>query len=353
MENILKYYCARWRKMLVLTITILFCNFVQSQVLKDTLFFNNGSIVIGKIKNIKLGMITFDPDDANDITVEMRKVKTIIGRSKIFRVETVGDLLYFGTIAFHPEPNMIYIQSGTDTTTVHLADVSILYAFEETVLQRFSGSVGMGFSYTKSSGFGRLNFDGAIKYTSKKEELSLNISGIYTIYDSLSSRDKEEVNTKYNYYFSGDWFGTAFLSYQRNLELGLQRRYQEGFGVGNKFIKSKKVYAWGRTGSVFNQEKSTENVSSGTLSELFGQLEVNFFRFGRPKINIMFAQTIYYGLTQKGRIRNDGATNIKIEVFKDFYLNLEVYHNYDSKPPVAGSSNFDYGVVYGFSYKFY
>jgi hypothetical protein len=340
-------------KILILSIAIFFCSYAQSQVLKDTLFFNNGSIVIGKIKNIKLGIVTFDPDDANDITVELRKLKTMIGRSKIFRVETVDNRLYFGTIAFHPEPNMIYVQSATDSTPINLIEVSILYAFDKTVLERFSGSAGIGFSYTKSSGFGRLNFDAAIMYTSRKEELSLNLSGIYTIYDSLASRDKEELNIKYNYYFIRNWFATGFISYQRNLELGLQRRYQEGLGFGNKFVKSKKVYAWGRGGMVLNQEKSTEDVSSGTLSEFFGQLEVNFFRFGRPKINLMLAQTVYYSVSQKDRFRNDGSMNLKVEIFKDFNLNLELYHNYDSKPPVAGSNKFDYGTVFGFNYKFY
>jgi hypothetical protein len=32
-----------------------------SQKSRDTIFFRNGSIVIGKIKNVKLGVITFDP----------------------------------------------------------------------------------------------------------------------------------------------------------------------------------------------------------------------------------------------------------------------------------------------------
>lgn len=336
--------------LLTLSLAIFFCTVVQAQ--KDTLFFENGSIVIGELKNIKLGIVTFDPDDANNITVELRKLKTMVCRSKIFRVETVDDRLFFGTILPHPEQNMIYVQSGTASTPVLLDDIAILYAFEQTMWQRFSVSVGIGYSYTRSSGFGRLNFDGAVTYTSRKEELSLDLSGIYTIYDSVSSRDKEEVNTKYNYYFVRNWFATGFLTYQRNLELGLQRRYQEGVGVGNKFIKSRSIYAWGRGGTVINQERSTEGVNSGVLSELFGQLEVNFFRFAKPKLNVMVAQSFFYSLSEKGRFRNDGSLNVKWEVFNDFDLSLEVYHNYDSKPPVAGKSNFDFGVVYGITYSF-
>ncbi len=142
------------------------------------------------------------------------------------------------------------------------------------------------------------------------------------------------------------------LSYQRNLELGLQRRYQEGVGAGNKFITTKHVYTWARTGFVFNQEKNTEQVTTGTLTELFGQLEFNFFRFTKPKINLFMAQTIYYSLSQN-RFRNDGDSRVSWEAVKNFKLSLEFYNNYDSKPPTEGSSKFDYGILFNVSYFFY
>ena len=46
--------------------------------------------------------------------------------------------------------------------------------------------------FTRSSGFGRLNFDGTVNYKSKKQEISLSASGIYTITDSSFSRATRE-----------------------------------------------------------------------------------------------------------------------------------------------------------------
>ena len=340
-------------KIFTTAITLLICAFAFSQPGTDTVFFTNGTMVIGKIRKIKLGVITFDPDDANDITVQLRKLRTIGGGTKIFRVETVKHHQYFGRILSHTTPKFIKISSGFDTLSLPLAEVSVLYPFESTVMQRFSGSVGFGYSYTKSSNLGRLNFDANIKYVSMKEELSLTTSAIYSIEDSLFSRDNEMAYLKYNYYFLRNWFATTFLAYQRNLELSLNRRYQEGVGIGNKFITSKSVYAWGRTGVVLNQEKSTEGVYSGTLTELFGQLELNFFRFEQPKINFLLTQSFYYSLSQSGRFRNDGSISLTWEIFKDFKVSFEPYNNYDSKPPVAGSHNFDFGVVFGIKYIFW
>ncbi|HEY6503712.1 MAG TPA: DUF481 domain-containing protein [Chitinophagaceae bacterium] len=339
-------------KKVTLGIALFFCVLAHSQV-KDTLFFLNGTIVIGKLKSIKLGIVTFDPDDANDITVQTRKLKTIAGRRKIFRIETVDHRLFFGTIMSHPLPKTVYINTGPYNITLNVEDISVLYAFDNTVAERFSGSVGLGYTYTKSSGFGRLNFDTKIRYASKREELSLAASGIYTIYDSLFSRDKEEVNFKYNYYFIRKWFATVFLVYQRNLELGLERRFQEGLGVGNKFITSKHVYAWTRWGGAINQERSTEGVNSGVLAELYGQFEINFFRFEKPKINFRMEQTFYYSLSQSGRFRSDGTMSVTWEIFKDFKLSFEPYNSFDSKPPVEGGDKVDYGVVFAINYIFF
>jgi hypothetical protein len=252
----------------------------------------------------------------------------------------------------HQDHNMVSVATASDTSTIRLEDISFLYAFEKSVAQRFSGSFGLGFSFTRSSGFGRLNFDAKINYTSRKGELSMSTSGIYTLYDSLLDREKEDLNFKYNYYFYRRWFATAFLVYQRNLELGLQRRFQEGLGLGNKFITSKYVYTWGRGGLVVNQEKSTDGVESGSLKELFGQLEVNIYRFEKPKITVLIAETFYYSLSQTGRFRNDGSMTVKWELFKDFNFSLEPYNSFDSKPPVEGNPSFDFGVVFGLNYKF-
>jgi hypothetical protein len=320
---------------------------------KDTIFFNNGTIVIGKLKKIKVGVVTFDPDDANDITVQLRKVKAIAAVREIYRVESTKKEVYFGILEPDTLPNYVMIDNGVTHKSMALEEIINLYPYSDRFIQRFAGNIGIGYDYTRSSGFGRFNYDGSIKYYSKQTELVTAFSGIYTITDSTFSRDREEISIKDNYYFSPTSFATAFLVYQRNLELGINRRYQEGLGIGNKFITSKVVYAWARTGLVFNQEISTEGVNSGTLTEFYAQLQFNLFKFTKPEIKFDITQTVYGGITEKGRIRSDGVANLSWEIVKDLRLSLQFYNNYDSKPPVASSSNFDYGVVFGISFVFY
>jgi len=65
-------------KTITIFIALLYVSIAEGQVIKDTIFLTNGSLVIGKVLKVKLGVISFDPDDANDITVQMRKLKTIV-----------------------------------------------------------------------------------------------------------------------------------------------------------------------------------------------------------------------------------------------------------------------------------
>src|SRR5215510_14860606 len=75
---------------------------------KDTVFLNNGSMIIGEVKKIRLGVLTFDPDDANDITVQLRNLKTLAAVSEVFRIETVKQNAYYGKLL--PDSNSNYVK---------------------------------------------------------------------------------------------------------------------------------------------------------------------------------------------------------------------------------------------------
>jgi len=338
-------------KFIRLTICLCLLQFtLRAQVSKDTLFFNNGSMVIGKLKKIRLGIITFDPDDANDITVQQRKVRGVSARSEVFRIETIRKKLLYGVIIPDTVPQFVKVGFGTSIETLHVEEMFNAYPFSDKFMQNFSGSLGLGYSYTRSSGFGRFNMDGNQQYRSKKHEVSTTLSWIYSQTDTGFTREREDLNIRDNYYFSPASFITGFIAYQRNMEIGLRRRFQEGLGVGNKFVTTKSMYALARGGLVLNQEQSLEGKNSGLLTEAFTQLQFNVFRFSKPEVNLNFRQTLYVGITEAGSFRTDGQVDLSLELISDLKLSLQLYNNYDSRPPTAGVSRMDYGIICGIKY---
>src|SRR5436305_89054 len=119
------------KKFVLLNISLFVCLFVYSQSLKDTLYFLNGSKVIGEIKNIKLGVITFDPDDANDITVQLRKLKSIAAVRTVFRIETTGQHVFYGQLKPHPLDQFARLIQGADSSAILIEDITYLYPFRK------------------------------------------------------------------------------------------------------------------------------------------------------------------------------------------------------------------------------
>ena len=123
-------------------------------------------------------------------------------------------------------------------------------------------------------------------------------------------------------------------------------------GAGNKLFIRKDWQLLGISGISLSQEKSTEGIASGPLVEIPFMLKFNYYHPRHPDIEISSSQTAYFSLSEAGRIRVDGKTSFSWQIVRYFYLTLTPYTNYDSKPPAGNSSKFDFGIVFGVSYKF-
>ena len=64
---------------------------------------------------------------------------------------------------------------------------------------------------------------------SAKSETKLQASTIITSDSVEVKRERDDVSLGYNYSFRSLWTAGVGLRYQRNLELGLDRRFQEGW----------------------------------------------------------------------------------------------------------------------------
>jgi hypothetical protein len=336
-----------------ITINILLLFLFKSLVgqVKDTLYLLNNSIIIGEMKKIKMGRVEFDGDGIGIINVKYDKIKSIQAACHLYRVETTDRKLLYGTIRTSDKDGFITINTPGISPAIHLSNISSLIFFGNNFETRLSGNIGAGYSYTKSSDIGRLNLNASIKYTTRTTETALTGNMIITA-DSISTyRERENLQGSSIYYINNNWLLVGLLSYQRNLELGLQSRWQTGAAIGYKFLQLKSSQGKVNTGIVINSEKNFSNVSN-TLFEWATQVNYNFFSFSKPNLSLSAAQMVFVSLSQKGRIRYDGDIDLSWEVIKDFSITLNFYHNYDRKSPATGLARVDYGYVAGISYKF-
>ncbi len=318
---------------------------------KDTLFFTNKSMLIGELISIKLGRIEFDGDGVGIVKVKYDKVSTIQASKHYFRIETIKREVIPGFIESSVNRGKIIAKTNYDSKEIAIEDIASMFKFGTKWSTKINGNIGAGYTYTKSSRIGRFNADGAVFYHNEKSEIELGGNMIFTTDSITSVIERANLNFKYNYYFSKSFFGVALLNYQRNVELGLNKRWQQGLAIGHKFLLTKHSQGLVISGFTINQEQDLKSNSTNN-QEWVAQGKYNFFSFSNPNISIGTTQTLYVSINQRGRIRYDGDINLNWELISDFSLNLNFYSNYDSKSPTTGGARSDFGFVAGLSYEF-
>jgi hypothetical protein len=282
----------------------------------------------------------------------MFKIKKLIIQER-FKIETIDKKIYFGSLKTTDKEGWVDVHTVEGAViSIRITHIFQLISLEHGFFKRLNGNVSAGLSFTKSSNIGQLNFSGTAQYSTKLFDYTLSASTIASIDTGSFSRDNENATLLVTYDLNTSWFLAASGQYQRNLELSIARRYLLMTGAGNKLFIRKNWRLLALTGMTVSQEKSTEGNTSMALFEVPVSLIFNFYRFQHPDIQITSTQSVYFSITQPGRIRYDGSTSFAWQLVRYFYLNISPYTNFDNQPPSGTGAKFDFGLVVGLSYKF-
>lgn len=318
---------------------------------KDTIVLYAGQVLIGDIRNGAFGEVTINDKDFKILQVKQYKIRTLTTDNR-FRLETQNKQEYIGRLEKAGKDGWVnIILDNGDTLSTLITDISQIIAIEQSFLVGLDGSLSAGFSYAKSSDIGQVNLNSNVHYATNKVDYLVNVSMNGSIDSSKYSRDREDAGVFVAYSTGPAWFAAASFNYQRNIELSIARRYQELIGGGNKIFVRQNWILLVTSGLAFNQEKSTAGTTSGLLLEIPVGARFNFFKYQNPNIQISSTQTVFFSLSQKGRVRFSSNTTFSWELIKNFRLNINPYTSYDNQPP-EGNSNYDYGVAISLAFTF-
>jgi hypothetical protein len=319
---------------------------------RDSIYLYNGQELIGDIQSASMGVISIDDIDLKIQNVKLYKIKRLVSR-QIFKIETYDKRTYYNVMEPDSTEGRIVIrQEGSAPVVMSIVNIRLLTTLNRSIIKSLKGNISAGFTYTKSSNIGQVNFSGNVSYTTKRWNFQLSGSEIGSLDSSKYSRDNENLQLFGAYDLSTTWFAAGVVQYQRNLELSIARRLLEMLGAGKRLVIKETWQLLAVSGISLSQERSTEGQASGPLFEIPLMFRFNFYQFHHPNIQITTTETIYYSLTEAGRVRIDGSTSVSWELVRYFYFTLNPYTSYDSKPPSANSQNFDFGISVSLSYKF-
>jgi hypothetical protein len=320
----------------------------------DTVYLTNGDRITGELKRYENGLLMLKTDGISTINIEYDKIRTFYSR-KYFEIVKKTGFSYFGSITKSKNDLSIDICVTNDTVTEPIMDIVEIIPINQRFWKKFDGSVDLGLSYYKSTKTLQYYFNGDLNYRARKDLVALELSMLFSEQnesDSLIISRNNDVGISYSHFFQGRWWGGFGSKWQQNTELDLDYRFQLGLGAGYDIVRTNPVRLYVLGGFLVNREKPTDSISPSTNLE--GQLSFKFtwLKFRHPKIDISTNFDAYPSLTIQNRYRLEYNLSVKYEIFKDFFIGLTYYNDYDNKPVGGGPALNDWSVIFSIGYSF-
>lgn len=320
---------------------------------RDIIQFYNGDQLIGEIKSVQRGELEFDPDRISEnITLKLRDIKHLRSRNRKYLVEDVNNVRHYGILDISPVEGMVHIITATDTISMFLEDIALLTNMDDNFWRRLNGNISLGFSYTKSSNIGRINGSNTLSYSTRLWEWRLNGDIIYTIDEDYKGVEKADVALGAYIEFWKKWYSVTQVQYQRITELGINARAQVLEGLGPILIKNRHNDLRAGTGISGQVEFSGDTSTAQQSLEIPLFINYYLFRLARPEIKLQVGNMAFFSLTTEGRWRNDQSVTLSWKPVSHLLFELQLYSNFDSKPPSKSAQKMDYGLVFSVGYSF-
>jgi Protein of unknown function, DUF481 len=322
----------------------------------DIVVLNNGDRITGEIKRLEHGLLSFKADYMADaVSLDWKQVSRIQSKDQYVITLTSGGLYTGSLLLVSPRLGMVenlVISAGNFTLRVRQDEVIRLLPIETRFLKQLNGSVDYGFSYTS----GNSQYQSQLSANANYLKGSHNITGSTSI--TLNGQSGGGKTARYNFdmgyrkLLRDRWFAGGTLDFLSSEEQSLDLRTTAGGLLGRSLILTDRTIFSIAAGMVVTRERY--DPSSGlepldTSGEALIGLDFYTFRFKTTDITSRLL--VYPSMTVPGRVRLELDSSFRIEIFKDLYWSLNLYENFDSKPPVKAKRN-DLGISSSFGWKF-
>jgi len=105
-------------------------------------------------------------------------------------------------------------------------------------------------------------------------------------------------------------------------------------------------------GLLANQEKTISVATTSENLEAVLSAQFKWFKYRSPKIDISTGLEVFPSVTNIGRVRLEYDLAAKYELVKDFFLNVQIYENYDSQPSKDADPLNDWGIITSIGFTF-
>lgn len=317
----------------------------------DTVTLLNGDRLTGDVMSLERGRLEIKTDDAGTIDIEWDKVASVTA-ARGFETTTADGGRLLGSLSTDGGARALRVLTDEGAVSLAMADVTRLTPIGASFWRKLDGSIDAGFNYTQSSGIAQATLNTSTIFRKPASSFRLAASATVTAQDDEQGRDdRAAVELEHVRYRGRGWFMSAAARFDSNQSLGLELRSQLSGVVGQRVVNTNHGQLELGAGLVLNDERAVEAPPTQNVEGVLG-LKTSYYRYDRPRTQLDFNFQYYPSLSNWGRNRLQLDSAAKREVWKDFFLALNLYDSFDSAPPQPGAARNDVGVSFSFGWSY-
>jgi hypothetical protein len=316
----------------------------------DVVILKNGDHITCEIKNLARGMLTVSTDSMGTVEIKWPDVERITSKFHFTVKDTHGDL-YVGNLQVATDERHLNIAGTRPASNLEHLSVVQIQQLEGSLWRRFSGAVDLSSSFGKASNRKQFDFSGDVAYLTEQYSGQLTYSSTFGTSNGETDADRNVLTLRGVRYLSRKWGVYSQASFERNLELQLDRRIMFLAGPGYKIRQTNRSLITAVGAAAVTRESYYGQDVVKNAEGYFG-INAQFFKLYSPKFDITNQFVYLPNFTTWGRRRLQFNTNLRLEVLKDFFVTFTFYDDYDSRPPSETAAKNDYGFTTGLSWSF-
>ena len=315
----------------------------------DTVYFQHGDRLTGELLTLDKGILKLKTDDGGTVSIEWKNIDSLCILNPLRIIKHNGGILFGQLFPSGKRGVCILLDENNDKSEIELQAIVELIQLEKRILDRLSGTLSAGYSYIKATKVTQLDFSGDIDYKGEKTILSANYDVVLTD-DGSETTQRQSGGATYYRVLPKNWMVQGKIMGESNSEFKLDLRTSIITGVSYSFIRTNtQIFQFGSGVSV--SREFSGDLAQNNFEGLFG-LKYYLFILESPKVSFNFDGYFIPGINYFGRIRSSINTDLKWEMFKDFYLKGSLFFNFDNQPLSGIDTHTDWGTSLGFEFKF-
>lgn len=313
----------------------------NSYAQKDTLILKNKDKLIGDIKDMNKGVLTVETDYSDsDFKIKWKEVIYVNSEQTYLMTLSNGRRINSELHSKDKDSSQVTLVQGDETLNIPINNIVYIKAIEDGFKSRLDASLSIGFNFAKTNNLTQFSVLSNLGYTADKWGVTASYNSVRSNQDDVDETHRTDASFGGKYFLKHDWFSLVNINFLSNDEQLLKLRTSTQGGIGKYLVHSNRVYFATGTGLAWTNENYIDpTINTQNSLEAFLSLELNMFDYDDLSLYSKFA--VYPSLTQKDRVRTDLNLNIKYDLPWDFFIQLGLTHNFDSKP-VEGASKTDY-----------